>query len=140
MAGLRRLVLPGASPREREPSCSMTGEGGVSFRNWGGDGGERGLASVGAHVGEVDRLGVAGGRSGGAELGDGTARGGVEVQGEVDAVDDLVDGDVLAGAREEAVVGEGVEHRAGAAACGTLLASRATRDCGSAYCHADPQA
>lgn len=113
MAGLRRLVLPGKSPREREPSCSMT-EGVLVFGTE--EGGKRGLASVCAHVGEVDGLGVAGGRGGGAELGDGTARGGVEVQGEVDAADDLVDGNVLAGAREEAVVGKGIEHRAGAAA------------------------
>lgn len=42
------------------------------------------------------------------ELGDGAAGEGTEVEGFVDAVDNLVDGDVFAVAREEAVVGEGV--------------------------------
>ena len=79
--------------------------------------GERGLASVGGHVREVHSVGVARCRGGSAQLGDGTGRCGVEVEGLVDAGDNLVNRDVLAVAREEAMVGEGVEHRAWAAAC-----------------------
>ena len=78
---------------------------------------EGGITSVGVEVVEVKGGGVAGGGCGRGELDDGAAGQGAQVEGRVDAVDHLVDGDVAAVSGQEAVVGEGVQHRAWAAAC-----------------------
>lgn len=61
---------------------------------------------MGVEVVEVEGGRVAGGGCRGGEFDDGPAGQGAQVEGLVDVVDHLVDGDVTAASREETMVGE----------------------------------